>query len=72
MSWLLNELSPINVDFGAEVYKFISNETPTDTNKISNLLASVRRNEGGGGWCVSANVAVRREALGGEARDDIE
>lgn len=68
MSWLLNELSPINVDFGAEVYKFISNETPTDTNKISNLLASVRRNEGGGGLvcvcergCASRSVGRRSE-----------
>lgn len=61
MSWLLNELSPINVDFGAEVYKFISNETPTDTNKISNLLASVRRNEGGGvGVCLRTWLCVEK------------
>lgn len=46
MSWLLNELSPIEVNSGAEVYKFISNESPTDTNKTSNLLAYVCRHGG--------------------------
>lgn len=44
MSWLLNELSPVDVSSGAEVYKFISNEAPSDTNKTGNLLASVCRN----------------------------
>lgn len=48
MSRLLNELSPIDVTSGAEVYKFISNETPTDTNKTSHPLASVCRNGGTG------------------------
>lgn len=50
MSWLLNELSPIDVNFGAEVYKLISNETPTDTNKtfVSVCLQKLGRGEGEG------------------------
>lgn len=75
MSWLLNELSPIDVNSRAEVYKFISNETPTDTNKTSNLLASVCRN-GGNGVClwkwIYVCAYVHQEAVGGKARDDTE
>lgn len=68
MSWLLNELSQIDVNSGAEVYKFISNETPSDTNKTSNLLASVWRN-GRKLVCVCerGSVYVHEEAVGGES-----
>lgn len=73
MSWLLNELIPINVNSGAEVYKFIPNEMPTDTNKAGNLLGSVCRN--GGNWAVFADcdcAYVHQKALGGKVRDDTE
>ena len=62
MSWLLNELSPIDVNSGAEVHKFISNETPTVTNKTSNMLACVCRGLACvcGSGCGRVPVCIRR------------
>lgn len=54
MSWLLNELSPIDVNCGAEVYKFNSNETPTDTNKTFVRICQEKRQ----GMCAGACVCM--------------
>lgn len=54
MSWLLNELSPIDVNCGAEVYKFNSNETPTDTNKTFVRICQEKRQ----GMCARARVCM--------------
>lgn len=85
MSWLLNELNPIDVNSGAEVYKFNSNETPTDTNKTFVRICQekhqgmcvracvyARQGEGIGCICECECVTVHGKAVGGKARDDIE